>query len=199
MNQTGNKRCHGCGGEITPAQILERKAGLIQGVLLCPECVEDKRREAMAARAAAAAPAAVGEGQPPAADPAPPAVQAVAVPAAAPAAAPEEDEVISLVGDDEMPTSRSQKIRSFSEGSTLGGAHHDEKLKRSLAGATEGATRIRTFHCKLTDAGLANMDDIINDWLDTHPDIFIKSVTSSIGIFEGGKVKEAHLFICCFY
>lgn len=195
MNQPGNKRCHGCGGEITPAQIAERKAGLVQGVLLCPECVEEKRRAALQQRAAQA----TGDGAPPAAQAVPPAAQAVAVPAAAPAKAEEEDEVISLVSDDEMPTSKSQMIRSFSEGSTLGGAHHESQLKRSLASSQEGATRIRTFHCKLTDAGLANMDDTINEWLDTHPDIYIKSCTSSLGIFEGGKVKEAHLFICLFY
>ena len=192
MNQPGNKRCHGCGGEITPAQIAERKAGLVQGVLLCPECVEEKRRAAMQTRASGQTAAAEG-------DAAPPAVQAVAIPAAAPAQGDDQDEVISLVSDDEMPTSKSQRIRSFAEGSTLGGAHHEEKLHRSLAGAQEGATRIRTFHCKLTDAGLANMDDTINEWLDTHQDIFIKSCTTSIGIFEGGKVKEAHLFICMFY
>jgi hypothetical protein len=199
MNQTGNKRCHGCGGEITPAQIAERKAGLVQGVLLCPECVEEKRRAALQQRAAAQATAEAGNSPPPAASAVPLAAQAVAVPAASPARGDEEDEVISLVSDDEMPTSKSQKIRSFAEGSTLGGAHHDSNLKRALAGSQEGATRIRTFHCKLTDAGLANMDDIINEWLDGHPDIYIKSCTSSLGVFEGGKVKEAHLFICVFY
>lgn len=187
MNQAGNKRCHGCGGEITPTEIIERKAGLVQGVLLCPQCVEEKRRGLAQARAAGGAP-------PPSAQPVPPSAQPVAAPAGR-----VEDEVISLISDDEMPTGKSQMIRSFAEGSTLGGAHHDEKLKRPLAGPEQGATRTRTFHSKLTDAGLANMDETINDWLDNHPEIFIKNAATSIDIFEGGKVKERHLFITVFY
>lgn len=199
MNQA-IKRCHGCGGEITPTQIAERKAGLVQGVLLCPECVEMKRREVMQARAAApAGTASTDPTLPPPVQAAPASVQATAILAGSTPAAPNEEESISLVSDDEMPTSRSQRIRTFSEGSTLSGAHHESRLKRPLSGPQDGATRCRTFHAKLTDAGLANMDDVINEWLDNHPDVFIKSATSSIGLFEGGKVKETHIFINLFY
>jgi hypothetical protein len=189
MNQAGNKRCHGCGGEVTPAEIIERKAGLVQGVLLCPQCVEAKRRELMQARAPAG-----GGATPPSGPPVPPAAQPVAAPAGQ-----RGDEVISLISDDEMQGGKSQMIHSFAEGSSLSGAHHEENLKRPLAGPELGATRTRTFHSKLTDAGLANMDDTINDWLDSHPEIFIKNAATSIDIFEGGKVKERHLFITVFY
>ncbi len=186
MDQTTNKTCEDCGGEITGEQIAQRKAGLVGGVLLCPGCVAKKRQAAVQARANATPAAA-----------APPA-QAVAAPAPRLTREEEADEVISLVSDDEMPTSKSQMIRSFAEGSTLGGAHHDENLKRPLTGPKEAATRIRTFHCKLTDAGLANMDDIVNEWLDKHPDVYVKTVTSSIGTFESKK-KEPHMFVCVFY
>jgi len=178
-----NKACQKCGTTITPNDIVQRKAGLVQGMLLCPSCVEMKRRVALQARAAASQTAAAS------------APQATAV--AKPAPQDEADELITLVSDDEMPGSKS-KIRSFAEGSTLGGAHHDESLKRALGGPQDAATRVRTFHCKLTDAGLANMDDIMNEWLDKHPDVYIKNVTSSIGVFES-KTKEPHLFVCVFY
>lgn len=186
MNQPEDKRCEKCGAGITAKHIIQRKAGLVQGVLLCPSCVEMKRRVALQARAAANQDSA-----------APPAAQPVTTAAPAPAKD-EEDEVISLVSDDEMPTSKSQMIRSFAEGSTLGGAHHEDKLKRPIGGPRDAATRVRTFHCKLTDAGLANMDDLVNEWLDSHPDIYVKTVTSSIGVFES-KTKEPHMFVAIFY
>ncbi|HVP09605.1 MAG TPA: hypothetical protein VMV94_00265 [Phycisphaerae bacterium] len=182
MNDVAKRTCQGCNAEITAEQIAQRQAGLVQGVLLCPNCVAEKRRAAMQ-QAAAAKKAA------PAANPAP---RATAAPVD------EADIAISLIDDDEMPTSQSREIRSFAKGSTLGGKHHDDKLTRPLGGPRDAASRIRTFHSKLTDAGLANMDDTINEWLDSHPEIFIKTVTSSIGIFES-KTKEPHLFVCVFY
>jgi hypothetical protein len=183
MNDTAKRTCQSCGAEITTEQISQRQAGLVQGVLLCPNCVAEKRR------------AAIQQAQKKAAATAPPASPA---PRAAAAPVDEADIAISLIDDDEMPTSESRVIRSFAKGSTLGGKHTDDKLKRPLGGPRDAATRIRTWHAKLTDAGLANMDELINEWLDSHPDIFIKTVTSSIGIFES-KTKEPHLFVCVFY
>jgi hypothetical protein len=183
MTQAAKKTCEVCGDDIAPEAIIQRKAGLVQGKLLCPNCVELKRRVAMQARAAPTQSSSVSS---------------VSSPPAASASTNDDDELVSLVTDDEMPSSKSQMIRSFATGSTLGGAHHDESLKRPIGGPQDAATRVRTFHCKLTDAGLANLDDIINEWLDSHPEIYIKSVTSSIGTFESKK-KEPHLFICLFY
>jgi len=174
MNDVAKRTCQVCSAEITPEQIAQRQAGLIQGVLLCPKCVAEKRKAAMQQ------------------------AQAAAQKKAAAAPVDEADIAISLIDDDEMPTSESRVIRSFAARSTLGGAHHDDKLKRPLGGPRDAASRVRTFHAKLTDAGLANMDDQINEWLDTHPDVYIKTVTSSIGIFES-KTKEPHLFVCLFH
>jgi len=109
------------------------------------------------------------------------------------------DEPVSLI--DEEPGIKKReapKIRSFSEGSTLGGAHNDANLQRPLAAVAEPATRVRTFHGKLTAAGLAHMDDLVNEWLDANPDIYIKQSTSSIGVFEG-KAKESHLVLTILY
>jgi hypothetical protein len=185
MNDTAKRTCQSCSAEITAEQIAQKQAGLVQGVLLCPNCVAEKRRAAMQQAQSAAMKKA---GTPPAAS----------APRAAAQPVDEADIAISLIDDDEMPTSESRVIRSFSKGSTLGGKHHEDKLKRPLGGPRDAASRIRTFHSKLTDAGLANMDDVINEWLDSHPEIFIKTVTSSIGIFES-KTKEPHIFVCVFY
>lgn len=186
MGEATNKSCGKCGGEITPGQIVERRAGLVGGVLLCPNCVEMKRRVAMQARVPATEASS------------PQATAAQNQPARAAAPGDDQDKLISLVSDDELPTSASQVIRSFATGSSLSGAHHDEKLKRPITSPNEPATRCRTFHAKLTQAGIANLDDLLNEWLDQQESVYIKNVTSSIGIFEG-KSKEQHMFLTVFY
>ncbi len=42
------------------------------------------------------------------------------------------------------------------------------------------------------------MDDQINEWLDSQPDLYIKTPASTVGIFEG-KSKEPHLLVTMFY
>jgi len=79
MNSDENKTCEDCGGPITPDQIVNRQAGLVAGVLLCPSCVDRKRQELVDARNAALS------AQQPAAAPAP-AAPVAAPPSAAPAA-----------------------------------------------------------------------------------------------------------------
>lgn len=165
MSDVAAKTCEGCGEGITSEQIVNRQAGLVHGVLLCPACVEKKRREAMEMQRAAAA----------------------------------AEEKLTLEGSDESAAGpSSNKIRSFAAGSTLAGAHHDAKLKRKISGATEAATRIRTFHSKLTPAALAHMDDQINEWIDANPDVYIKSVNTTVGPFEAKHV-EHHLIVTVFY
>lgn len=165
MSETAAKACEGCGAAITADQIVNRQAGLVHGVLLCPGCVDKKRKEAMEAQRAAAA----------------------------------AEEKLMLEGDDQPGENQpSSKIRSFAEGSTLAGAHHDAKLKRGVSGPTEAATRIRTFHSKLTPAALAHMDDQINEWIDSHPEIYIKTVNTTVGPFEAKHVEQ-HLIVTIFY
>lgn len=182
------KKCEGCGAEITAEQIIQRQAGLVKGVLLCPKCVDLKRQEAMRAAAVAG-----GNSQA--------AVGAHAGGGTAVATAPHRDitdEKISLVDDRPVPTGGSGLIRSFAQGSTLAGAHHDATLTRPLTGPHDPPTRCRCFHSKLTPAALAHMDDLINEWIDHHPDIYIKKVTSTVGPFEAKHVEQ-HLIVTIFY
>lgn len=174
MNETATKSCENCGGEITARQILQKQAGLVQGILLCPGCVENKRREILQAH------------------------QQTQQQAAAPPAHDEADAPIALDAALDEPSHGPSKIRSFAEGSTLAGAHHESQLKRSLTAPTEPPTRIRTFNSKLTPAALAHMDDLINEWIDANPGVYIKNVTTTVGIFEA-KHAEPHLIVTIFY
>jgi hypothetical protein len=188
MNE-GAKKCEGCGAEITPEQIVQRQAGLVKGVLLCPQCVDAKRQEAMRAAAAGNANANVGGNA------------STASATVAAATLPRKDlteEHISLVDAKNVPGGGSGLIRSFASGSSLGGVHHDSHLTRPLTGPTEPPTRCRTFHGKLTPAALAHMDEQINEWIDHHPDIYIKHVTSTVGPFEAKHVEQ-HLIVTVYY
>lgn len=79
-------------------------------------------------------------------------------------------------------------------GVTRGAAH----LKRPLDPTAAGATRCRTFHCKLNDAAIEFLNGVINQWLDEHADITVKFATSTLGVFEG-KNKEPNLILTLFY
>ncbi|HUN82655.1 MAG TPA: hypothetical protein VMV81_14215 [Phycisphaerae bacterium] len=163
------RACEKCGADISTEQIVAKAAGLVNGILLCPHCVEEKRKELLAAaqqRAAAASGA---------------------------------DESLTLVDESEMEEKRERpQIVSFARGSTLGGGHDESHLKRSVASANEPATRCRTFHSKLTPAALAHMDEQINDWLDNNPGIFMKHITATVGPFEAKHVEQ-HLILNIFY
>jgi len=173
--------CEQCKGTILADEIAQREAGLIKGQLLCPKCVAAVRRAAIQAREAAGDDQAQASGQ--------------SVPATATAV---DQESISLVGEDEAPRSGTSKIRNLAEAGSLAGTHHDENLKRPLTGPTEAPTRCRTFHSKLNDSSLAYMNDQINEWIDGDPRVFIKTVSTTVGTFEG-KHPEPHLFVTMFY
>ncbi len=74
----------------------------------------------------------------------------------------------------------------------------ESKYSRSVNPSGQDATRCRTFHAKLNDSAVAFMNDQLNTWVDSHPDINIKFATSTIGIFEG-KHKDPNLIITVFY
>lgn len=197
MNQTTTRTCEGCGGGISNEAIVAKQAGLVGGVLLCPQCIARKREELLAARQAAH-PVAAGGGSGNGGSEVGTVQGSVYLPPVSEGKRDVADESLSLVSETEMRVAGSNRIRSFSEGSTLAGVHHEENYKRPIAGPNEPATRCRTFHGKLTAAGLAHMDEQINEWLDSNPQVFIKSCTSTVGIFEG-KTKEPHLLVTMFY
>jgi hypothetical protein len=66
--------------------------------------------------------------------------------------------------------------------------------KRTPHATGTGICRVRTFHGRLSDQGLEYLDAAINDWLDAHPDIEVKAVTTNASMYDG-KVKELTLII----
>ena len=108
----------------------------------------------------------------------------------------EDLDPISLVDDfdassDTPPTS---KIKAFG----VAGTHQEKGYKRKTYASGQGACRVRSFHGRLSDEGMAYMDDKINEWLDNHPDIEVKVVTTTIGQYEG-KIKEPALVVNVWY
>jgi hypothetical protein len=73
---------------------------------------------------------------------------------------------------------------------------HDWKRQTTMTG--QGACRVRTFHGKLSDQGLEYLDDAINQFLEDHPEIEIKHVTSNVGMFDG-KFKDMAMIVNVWY
>jgi len=73
-----------------------------------------------------------------------------------------------------------------------------EHFARKPNATGQGACRVRSFHSRLSDEGVAYMDEKINDWLDRHPEIEVKFVTSTVGTFEG-KIREPALVLNVWY
>ena len=97
--------------------------------------------------------------------------------------------------DDPLPVaestgpSMSKKITAFGSD-----RRHEDAWSRTPNTTGTGAIHCRTFHCKLTDDALAYMDQVINEWLDAHPQYEVKHVTTTVGELTG-KLKEPHM-IC---
>ena len=106
--------------------------------------------------------------------------------------------------DEERPSDRlSESSKHKIHGATtttLGavGAWDEARFKRRLNPESVGATRCRTFHCKLSGGAVDFMNAQVNDWLDQNPDIVIKFSNSCIGNFEG-KHTEPNLIVTIFY
>ena len=86
------------------------------------------------------------------------------------------------------------KIKAFG----VAGMTQQHTYKRQTYATGHGACRVRSFHGRLSDEGMAYMDDKINEWLDAHPEIEVKIVTTSIGQYEG-KIKEPALVLNVWY
>jgi hypothetical protein len=131
--------------------------------------------------------AAPGIARPPASPPAPPAALKPPQPA-------HPEKPIALVEDvediDEAPPSK------IVFGPAVTHRKHDWKRKTAATGA--GAVRVKSFHGKLSDQGVEHLDDTINEWLDANPDVEVKFVTSTVGLFEG-KIKDLALVLNLWY
>jgi hypothetical protein len=76
--------------------------------------------------------------------------------------------------------------------------HRKHDWKRLTQTPGTGAVRMKSFHGKLSEQGMEYLDDAINTWLDAHPDIEVKFVTSSVGLFDG-KMKDLALILNLWY
>ena len=76
--------------------------------------------------------------------------------------------------------------------------HRQTNYTRKPNANSTGSCRVRSFHGKLSEQGLEYLDHSINDWLDHHPEIEVKSVTSAIGQFDG-KIKEPAVILQVWY
>ena len=112
---------------------------------------------------------------------------------------PVDDEPVALVEDAEddlltPATSTMSKIKAF--GADSGVKKHEWKRQPKLLG--NGPTRVRTFHAKLSDQGLEYLDEAINVFIDGHPEVDIKFVTTNVGMFDG-KFKDLALIVNLWY
>lgn len=83
----------------------------------------------------------------------------------------------------------SANIRQFA---TPGHVESKWNCKPNLTG--QGATHVKTFHAKLRLDSLEYLDQQINEWLDNHPEIEVKFVTSNVGELRGKTIEPA-LFV----
>jgi len=166
------RTCDECGATIQREDFLNHSAVRYKGKLLCPKCVQAVK----ATLAAEKKPEPVTGGD----------YDPIEVP-------------IALVDADEpaVAPGPSTQIHGFS-GAEMLTRSTEHKFKRALLRDTQVATRCRTFHCKMTDASFANLNEQINDWVDENEDIEIKFALSNIGVVEG-KHADPHLIITVFY
>lgn len=98
------------------------------------------------------------------------------------------------------PSQRSASIHSFGE--EIGTREHADPagadFRRPLLQDTQNATRCRTFHCRMSDAAFAHLNQQINEWVDAHDDVQIKQVVSNIGVIEG-KHTDQNLLVTVFF
>ena len=72
------------------------------------------------------------------------------------------------------------------------------KWKRDPLAHDNSPVRVRTFHAKLSDQGLEYLDDAVNRFIDDHPEVHVKFVTTNVGMFDG-KFKDFALIVNVWY
>lgn len=172
------RNCDECGATIPREDFLSHAAARYKGKLLCAKCVQEVKDQL--------------------------AVQRKPNPdSSSPKLLTDELEPIKLpfsfVEEDDKPrvvAGPSDQIHGVSGLATF--QYKEREYKRSLQKGVPVATRCRTFHCKLSDASFANLNDQINEWADGNDDVEIKFAISNIGVVEG-KHADPHLIITVFY
>lgn len=160
--------CGQCGASVYRQHIDSGIARFVSGKLLCAHCAADAAQEQVASLSSSG-----GHDY-----------QPIAI---------HDDD------DDEPAAERLSKSRiSIAHKPALGGTHKDHHYARALDVKAPVATRCRSFHAKLSEGALDFMNNQVNSWVDSDPNVVIKFATSTIGVFEG-KHAEPHLILTVFY
>ena len=69
---------------------------------------------------------------------------------------------------------------------------------RQSAITGKGPVRACTFYTKISDQGMEYFNDAINHFIDQHPEVDVKFVTTNIGTFDG-KFKDLALIVNVWY
>ena len=105
-----------------------------------------------------------------------------------------DEGAIELIEDGDTAEVLHKKIKAFG---TVEGPRVT-KWKREPLTHDKSPVRVRTFHAKLSDQGLEYLDDAINHFIDDHPEVEVKFVTTNVGMFDG-KFKDFALIVNVWY
>lgn len=191
-------QCQSCGATIFPEQIDSGLARYEGGKLMCVHCVEDYERAHDQTSKGGSAyhldPIALrDEGDSSDAESRSTTGVGAASPGGSGAALSEGGSGLGMITG-----GSGAGMSTGGSGLGMATARADRHYHRALDPSAAGATRCRTFHCKLNDSAIEFMNHSLNQWLDEHPDIAIKFATSTLGVFEG-KSKEQNLILTVFF
>jgi hypothetical protein len=106
---------------------------------------------------------------------------------------------LSLVEEQSPSAPGETKIRPMHGPLGSDGLPRNQQWKRQPFSNGTGAMRVRSFHGRLSDQGMEYLDNAINEWLEAHPEVEVKFVTSSSGMFETKLMREPCLILNVWY
>jgi hypothetical protein len=109
---------------------------------------------------------------------------------------PQDLEPIGLEDEDPLPAGKPPVSKIMQFGAMHGPAAHAWKRTPHVTG--QGICRVKSFHGRLSDQGMDYLDSTINEWLDAHPEVEVKNVTTNTNMFDG-KMKELALIVNIWY
>lgn len=111
-----------------------------------------------------------------------------------------EDMASLSLADESESGDRNQRSSIMGGSAVLSDSTAGEVIafKRPLNTTGQAATRVRTFHARLTEGAMRHLDRQINAWVDSNPDVEIKFATTTVAPWEG-KQAESHLILTVFY